>query len=335
MTTHYALILCTTLCFALLGQEEHPRKYEFAEQHMGTLVRIELYAATKERAEKAAAVGFQRVKELDALFSDFKDDSELLRLCKHAGQGPMTVSAEMIEILQASNTWAERSEGTFDVTVGPLVNLWRRARRLRELPKPEAIEDAKAIVGYKHVKLDAARNEATLAKPKMRLDLGGVAKGYAADAVQKVLKQHGITSALVALGGDIAVSKRPPGSDGWVVSLAPLQKGEEPPARLLLEDQAVSTAGDLEQYLEIRGIRYSHIIDPRTGLGLVGRMSCTVVSSNGTDSDAADTAVCVLGPEKGIKMIDQQPGMACLYVSVEDGKVIKRPSREWSKLRVK
>src|SRR4029079_4676860 len=134
MTTH-CLILCTSLGFALLSQEQGPRKFEFAEQHMGTLVRIELYAATKEQAEKAAAAGFARVKELDGLFSDYKDDSELTRLSKHAGQGPMTVSAEMIEILQASNIWAERSDGTFDVTVGPLVNLWRRARRLRELPK--------------------------------------------------------------------------------------------------------------------------------------------------------------------------------------------------------
>jgi len=335
MTTRMTLILYTTLAFALPWPASAPQRFEFAEPHMGTLVRIELYAESAEQAKQASAAGFRRVEELNRIFSDYQDDSELMRLSKRAGQGPVTVSDDMINLLQASRTWAERSEGCFDVTVGPLVSLWRKARRLRELPKPAALVEAKTVIGYRNLQIDPVKKQVTLVREKMRLDVGGIAKGYTADAVQTVLKQHGVTSALVALGGDIAVSRRPPGEEGWVVAIAPLRKGEPSPARLILENQAISTAGDLEQYVEIQGVRYSHIIDPRTGLGLVGRVSCTVVATSGTDSDAADTAVCVLGPEMGLPMIDTRPGMACLYVSLEDGKVVRRPSREWSKLRMK
>jgi thiamine biosynthesis lipoprotein len=333
MNTMHVLILCTTATFALLAQDGTPQRYDYAEPHMGTLFRIELYAASKEHADRAAAAGFRRVKELDALFSDYQQDSELLRLCQRAGQGPMDVSPEMVQILQECRRWAERSEGGFDVTIGPMVQLWRKARRLRELPKPAAIAEAKTLVDYRLVQIDTKRNQVTLAKPRMRLDLGGIAKGYTCDAVHKVLKQHGITSALVAGGGDIVVSQRPPGSAGWIVSVMPL--GKEAPVRLVLENQAASTAGDLEQFVEIEGVRYSHLVDPRTGLGLVGRMSCTIVATHGADSDGADNAVCLLGPEKGLRMIDQHPGLACLYVSIEDGKVKRLMSKEWGKLRFK
>jgi thiamine biosynthesis lipoprotein len=170
----------------------------------------------------------------------------------------------------------------------------------------------------------------------MKLDLGGIGKGYAADEVQKVFKQHGITSALVAAGGDIRVTERPPGSEGWIVSVAPLEKvNKDFPARLILENQAVSTSGDIEQYVEINGVRYSHIIDPKTGLGLVGRMSATVVGSWATDSDAATKPLCILGSEKGIAWIDAQPGLAGMYMSYVDGKVQQHTSKTWTALRFK
>ena len=310
-------------------------RFEYEEPHMGTIFRFQLYAPSKEVADRAAKAGFARVKQLNSMLSDYQSDSELMQLCHKAGTGPVKVSQELVDILSESEVWSKRSDGQFDASIGPLVHLWRRARRTRELPTAKAINEARALVDYRNILIDKAKQEITLTKPNMRLDLGGIAKGYAADEVQKVLKQHGITSACVAAGGDLSVSNRPPGSEGWVISLAPLEKTGAVTTSIILENQAVSTAGDMEQYVEIAGVRYSHIVDPKTGLGLVGRMSCTVVASRGTDSDGADTTICLMGREKGIAMIDQLPGMACLYLCMEDGQVKQYPSAAWKKLKFK
>ena len=149
----------------------------------------------------------------------------------------------------------------------------------------------------------------------MLLDLGGIAKGYAADAALAVLRQHGITQALVALGGDIAVGDPPPGEAGWRIGVAPLKNPDAPPRyHLRVKNAGVSTAGDLHQAVEIDGKRYSHIIDPRTGIGLVGRRSATVIAPNATTSDGLDTGICVMGPERGLAMIEKLDAVAALYV---------------------
>jgi thiamine biosynthesis lipoprotein len=310
------------------------QRFEFSEPQMGTTFHFILYAESEAKGKEAARAGFDRAKQLNTIFSDYDEKSELVQLCSKAGTGTVTVSPTLADILQKSKTWSERSDGTFDITVGPLVTLWRRARRTRELPNPTALEAAKALVGYQHMQIQG--NQVTLAKPKMKLDLGGIGKGYAADEVQKIFKEHGVTSALVAAGGDIRVTERPPGSEGWIVTVAPLEKvNKDFPARLILENAGVSTSGDIEQYLEINGVRYSHIIDPKTSLGLVGRMSATVVASCATDSDAATKPLCILGPVKGIAWINAQPGLAGMYMSYVDGNVSMQTSKAWSKLRFK
>src|SRR5690606_10747817 len=160
----------------------------------------------------------------------------------------------------------------------------------RQLPKQDVLDRAKAQVNYNNILLDDKMGTGRLRQPGMKLDLGGIAKGVTADEVQRVLKQHGICSACVAAAGDLCVSQRPPGQAGWRIAVAPLKPTDAQAAdTMLLENQAVSTSGDLEQYVEIAGTRYSHIVDPRTGLGIKGRMSCTVVAPRGVDSDPAAT----------------------------------------------
>ncbi len=344
MTNRYSLIFFACLIlvwiYSIEGSRhrdaQNPNRHEFSQPHMGTTFRILLYARTPEIAEKAAHAAFHRIKQLEDLFSDYKGESELMRLCRQAGQGPQTASPELLEVLRKSKQWSERSDGAFDVTVGPLITLWRRSRRTRELPKKEQIRAAQALMNFQNVHIDEDKKTIALTKPLMKLDLGGIAKGYAADEAQKVLKEQGIASALVAAGGDICVSARPPGTEGWVITVAPLEKHNQKfPARLILENQAVSTSGDLEQFVEINNVRYSHIVDPKTGLGLVGRMSATVVAGSATDCDAAATAVCVLGPEKGLAMIDKQPNMSCLFMRNENGAVKLHPSKLWPNLKFK
>ena len=284
---------------------------------MGTRVRIILYAPDSGAAERAAKAAFQRVAALDSIMSDYKADSELSRLSDQAGGQPVKVSGDLFRVLVAAQKLAEETGGAFDVTAGPVVQLWRIARMKGSLPDPELLRQARARVGYKNLKLDDRSRTAQLVVKDMSLDLGGIAKGYAADEALKVLARFHIRSALVAAGGDIAVSAAPPGKSGWLIGIAPLQSPETKPRRsLLLKNAAVSTSGDAEQHIEINGVRYSHIVDPRSGEALEGRSSVSVVAPIGTASDSLATAVSVLGPELGLELVRRTKGTGALMLVI-------------------
>lgn len=278
---------------------------------MGVPFRVTLYAWNPALAKVSAAAALDRVRELNAILSDYEPDSELTRLSQTAGSGDWTpVSDPLWEILVYAQDLATRTDGAFDVTVGPAVNLWRRARRLRELPPTEALNTARRAVGHGHLALDAGTHRACLRVPGMKLDLGGVAKGYALDAAMQVLKARGIRHALVSGGGDLLVSEPPPGEPGWRIELAPLDAPDAPPARFLrLKHVALATSGDLFQHVEIDGVRYSHIVDPRTCLGLTDHSLVTVIAPCGMIADSLSTSLSVLGPARGIEWINAQPGI--------------------------
>jgi thiamine biosynthesis lipoprotein len=295
------------------------KRFTFSEPHMGTRFKIILYAPDEAVANRAAKAAFARIAALDRTMTDYDPNSELMRLCKKAGGDPVPVSDDLFIVVKRAQEVARLSDGAFDVTVGPVVHLWRLARRTRQLPDKDELVDALGRVGYDKVRLDERRHTVQLLKAGMRLDLGGIAKGYSADAALEVLRQHGVTRGLIAAGGDIAVSAPPPDAEGWTIGIAPLEDLDSQPKRyLLLHDAAISTSGDAEQYVEIGGKRYSHIVDPKTGLGLVGRLSVTVVARRGIDADSMTKVVCVLGPEKGMKIIDQNPELAALMVRKTD-----------------
>jgi thiamine biosynthesis lipoprotein len=303
MAAHASLSLLIVLPLAAADARAAESRFEFAEPHMGTRFRIVLFAPDEGTAKAAARAAFDRVRALDECLSDYKETSELMRLCARAGGDPVPVSPELFTVLWKAQEVSRRSDGAFDVTVGPVVRLWRRSRRTQYLPDPEKLARARDLVGYRNVRLDPEQRTVQLLKPGMLLDLGGIAKGYAADEALAALAKHGVTRALVAAGGDIAVNGPPPGKEGWKVAIAPLEPNE-PTAYLLLRDAAVSTSGDAEQHVEIDGKRYSHIIDPRTGVGLAGRSSVTVVARRGIDSDSLTKVASVLGPEKGLPIIE-------------------------------
>ncbi len=341
MMAHLTLLgLFCSLC-SVVGAIDHPAptRFQFESKHMGTTFRIVLYAANADVAKKAAEAAFARVAELDQIMSDYKQTSELMQLCKkfatEVGE-PVKVSDDLFFVLLKAEEMSKQSDGAFDVTVGPVVQLWRLARRTQELPDPKEFASARAKVGYQKVKLDAVKKTVQLTTPGMLLDLGGIAKGYAADEALKLLKEKfGIAQALVGAYGDIACGDPPPGKEAWSVEIAPIAKGQKV-RTLNLANAAVSTSGDLEQFVVINGVRYSHVLDPKTGLGLTGRRSVTVIAPQGVTADSMTKAVSVLPPDRALKLVENTPGAATYIVILDkDEKPVVTESKRFSKFEVK
>ena len=314
-------LLCSCSCAA-------PRvldltRFEFSQPQMGLPFRIVLYAPDRSAAEAAARAAFNRIGELNDILSDYDTDSELSRLSQTAGSGQsVRLSDELWFVLERSQKLAEQTDGAFDVTVGPVVSLWRKARRENRLPDAAKLAGAKELVGYRKLRLDPKRHTAQLGVPYMRLDLGAIAKGYALDEVLKILRSRGITRALVSGGGDMAAGDPPPGKKGWRIEVAPLDMTNAPPARfILIANAGLGTSGDLFQHLEVGGKRYSHIVDPHTGLGLIDHGLVTVIARDGITADSLATAVSVLGPEKGLTLIEETKGAAAHIVRVPAGSI--------------
>ena len=281
-------------------------RFEAVQPHMGTLVRIQLYAADAGVAREGFRAAFARIAELDAALSDYKEDSEINRLCRVPAGKAVKVSADLFAVLAASLQVAEQSNGAFDVTLGPVTLLWREARRQRRLPSPAALHDALEHGGLPKLQLDAASRSVTLEQAGMHLDLGGIAKGYTADAALAALAGLGISRALVAMSGDLAIGDSPPDRKGWEIGVVTSGGGKR---SLSLCNAAVSTSGDAEQFLEAGDSRYSHLIDPTSGMGLTRAITVTVIARRGVDADAWSTAVSVLGVEAGMVAIAKVPGM--------------------------
>lgn len=303
-----------------LAQQQ--QRYYFAEAHLGTIVELTLYAPSEDAANDAASSAFAKTKALDRIFSDYKPDSEMMKLCEQSGSGKaVAVSPELFYVLKRSLEVSEQSDGAFDVSVGPLVKLWRRARKAKKLPTLDEIATAKQLVDWRSIVLDESARTVELLRPGMRLDFGGIAKGFIAQEMSRVLREQGFRQTLVAVSGDIVAGDPPNNVAGWRIGVAPLEKPDGPPSRMLnLKNCAVSTSGDAFQFVEIDGVRYSHIVDPATGVGLTRRSSVTVIARDGTTADVLDTTICVLGPERGLKLIEQHKDTEVLIMVVSGDK---------------
>jgi len=287
------------------------KHYEFSLPRMGTIFRIELYAPDDATASKAADAAFARAEELEQIMSDYREDSELMRLAREGTSAPFPVSDELYDVLAKSIRISELSHGAFDVTVGPLVELWRNTRTTGRLPDASELARARALVDYRNLELDAAHRTVFLKRAGMKLDLGAIGKGYAADQMLALLQSRGIRQAMVVAGGEVALGAPPPGKAGWKVAIdTPDTSTGNPPCAILLRDAAVSTSGNSRQFVEVAGKRYSHIIDPSTGLGLEGAASTTVIARNSTTADALATALSVMPVADGIRLAESLAGVA-------------------------
>lgn len=277
-TTSPKLLACCLLARCLISAE----RYQASEPHMGSVVAITLYAENPDQAQQAFVAAFKRIADLNRILSDYDPGSELSRACEGRSASP-----ELIRVVSHAQKLAQETGGAFDITVGPLTRLWREARKAKKMPTDSVIAQARERSGYR--KLTVNNGILSCAVSGMLLDAGGIAKGYAADEALAAIRQKGVMSALVAVSGDLAIGDSPPGKRGWRVKV--LNRVRE------LSNCAVSTSGDEFQFVKLDDVRYSHIIDPRTGTALRDSRTVAVIARSGIDADAIATAVSVGGSE--------------------------------------
>ncbi len=289
--------------------------YEQVIPAMGTTVTLAAFSSQSSIVERAFAEARSEITRLVTVLSDYDDESELSQLNRTMAQGsPIRVSAELWTVLEASDRWHQVTSGALDPSVGMLTRLWRQHRRKGTLPSDAAIADALASSGWRHLRLNANDRSVACNRTGVSLDLGAIAKGYIVDRAFDILQQHGLKSCMVNAGGDLRCGDAPPNRSGWRIGIASFSK-DGPPMRILqVANAAIATSGDLWQYTIVQGRRRSHILDPKSGIGVEGPMSFSAIASTAMDADAAATALSVLGVQVGCELAERLPEIEAMAI---------------------
>lgn len=276
--------------------------YERSFYSMGSTVELKFYSPSEELFHRVVDACVERTKEIDRLFSNYRDDSVLAQVNRNAGVAPVSVPGEFLGLVRTSIRYSELTEGAFDITIGSLFELWRTETKAGRLPARSRIRDALGCTGFQKIKIDEVKSQVLLDGDCVRLDFGAIGKGYAVDEMVKIARESGITRGLVNFGGNIYAMDPPAGRKSWDVGVRKPGSGNEIISKLDLVKKGVATSGDYERYFEHEGKRYSHIINPKTGWPAEDVTSVVAVSKSATEADVFSTAVSVLGP-RGAKML--------------------------------
>lgn len=290
------------------------------QMHMGTLVSITAVGRTHDEANDAITAGFQEIKRLEQLLSTWIPSSELSKVNAAAGRSAVKVSLETMAVVRKALQVAEMTDGAFNIAIGPAINAWNISDDPR-LPTSEELAALKPLVDLQYVHTDVWERTIHLQKPGMRIDVGGIGKGYAADQAVLVMKKAGAAAGVVALSGDIKTFGRLPGGRRFPVGILHPRKEGEILAEIDLEDEAISTAGDYERFFDKDGIRYHHILDPQTLQPARGCQSVSVIAKEGVWADGLDTGIFVLGAERGMELVEQLEDVEAIIVDGE-GRVL-------------
>jgi len=290
-------------------------RFELSVPAMGSHVDFVVYAHSESEAKKVIDAGLAEIERLSTVLSNYDPDSEISKICVSPKETSMPLSPDLARVLLHSRRWHQLSAGNFDITVGPLTQLWRAQRKKKQLPSHASLEDAMRRCGWLSVNLELPAesekpNQPTrisLLKDHMVLDLSGIAVGYIVDAAFEKMQTAGSNSILINAGGDIRVGDAPPGAQGWKIAIAGLGKESPPLSMLQLNNCAVTTSGDLNQCVEIDGRRYSHFIDPKSGAPIERRQSVTVIAETTVDADAGATTLAILGIQRASELFDGMP----------------------------
>jgi thiamine biosynthesis lipoprotein len=319
--------LMSGLCIALVieagcvegGLTFAPGVVKRTQVHMGTLVSITAVASSRQTAQEAASAGFQEVHRLEDLLSTWIATSELSHVNQAAGLKAIAISPDTMRVLEWAIEMARLTEGGFNILVGPAVEAWSVLDR-QQVPSEMALQAVRPLTDLKSLFLNTAQGTAYLAKTGMRVDVGGIGKGYAADMAVAAMQKAGATAGVVALSGDIKTFGRLPGGTQFSFGIQHPRREGAVLAFVDLQDEAISTAGDYERYFERDGVRYHHILDPVTLQPARDCQSVTIVARDGITADGLDTGVFVMGRERGLALIERLPGVGAIIVD-RDGKV--------------
>lgn len=273
------------------GKPVELKRFEKEQPLMGTIAGLTVYAESQEKADSAFKAAFARGDEINRVASDYLADSELTLFNETPAETWSAASEDLLTMVAYGLELADLTSGAFDPTLGTMTHLWRETKRAGALPSAATLDGVRADAGWELVEADLKNGRLRRLRAGVRLDLGGIGKGYAADEMLKAVERLGIRSALVVVGGDVRCGQAPPGEEGWVVGLNDIDNQLE--ATITVSDCGVSTSGDLQQFVDIDGRRYSHIVDPDTGLGLNDSLLCTVVARNSMMADTLATTGCV------------------------------------------
>jgi len=328
-----AICLIAALCFWPIGPAEADSGHRPV---MGTFARVVAVAPDTKTANRCIEAAFAQIYKVDQLMSDYKDDSEISQVNRDAFKRAVKISKSTYEVLQKAVQFSKLSAGAFDVTVGPLVQLWRSASEANSVPTDTELQDARSKVGYEKLILDANEMSVRFVVDGMKLDLGGIAKGYAIDKAVEAMKKSGALGAMVDIGGDIRCFGTPSkGKSQWLIGVQDPSKardGLDPGTSSLvlrLKDAAIATSGNYRRFALIKGIKYTHIISRKTAAGAEGLSSVTVISEKALDADALATAVTVMGAEKGLTLVEKTPQTeAILITSPPEQKFIRTSGAE-------
>lgn len=306
MTSNPFRTAITWISFSILlaGCESPPSRSHLelvrrSQPLLGTFVTISAYGSDKSELHQGISAAFEEIRRVDQLMSIHRKDSEISRLNRQASAAPVAVSSELFSVIAKAQEIALETAGAFDITIRPLADLWGFIWKEYRLPTEEELNQVLPLVNARWVELDPKRQTVQFLMEGISLDLGGIAKGYAVDRAIESLKANGITNAMVKAGGDLRVTGHRPGQRPWKVQLEdPLKHGHR--TRIPLKEAALSTSGNYENYFVIDGHRYSHILDPRTGLPVEGIAACSVIAKTCTESDAWATALFVYGLDSSI-----------------------------------
>lgn len=313
--TAMALMVCMMLSGCVARSEAALERFEFNQPHMGVQVRIVMFAKNSARATAAAEAAYSEIARLESIMSDYRADSEVAMLGRRSGGEPLPISCDLYAALDLACQISAATGGAFDITIGPVTNLWRGASESGVTPSAAEIERAHQLVNWRDLILDREHQTARLAQAAMRIDLGGIGQGYAADRALEVLRRHGVTCCLVDVSGDIAIGDPPPRAAGWAIALA---TDPSKATRLIhLRNSAISTSASTGRIYEVQGVRHSHLVDPRRSKvsDPVPRRMVTVIAPQCATADAWATALCVLNPNAGLAISESMPGMAVLIVN--------------------
>lgn len=326
----HALLISTLLASPQQTTTTSPVRYEASHQSMGTVYTVAAYGRDADFLAETVNEVFEEIDRLDAQMSNYKPESELSQINREAAHEDVLVEPRLFGLLQLCQRLSEETDGAFDITVGPLMKAWGFFRGEGRIPGPQEMRDVLKHVGYRHVHLDAARRTVHFDEPGIELDLGAKAKGYAVDRAVDILRENGISSALVSAGtSSIYALGVPPGEKGWKITLRDPFDANKVAETIYLKNFSLSTSGNYGRFFKVDGKTYSHIMDPHTGMPVEGMLSASAFTERATDSDGLSTALYVLGVAGARKYLARHSNTAAiLYQPTGPEKKFKRTSLE-------